>query len=189
MSWMFLHDRVHRYTWAATAASFCGVALIGIDSVMTGGVLGDILAFISMVCTSAAFTIIRASGRNVASSLAIGSLASACLSWPFIPSMTIEPSVLLWIGMSGLIVMPLASTLIANGPRFLPSADVSMFFLLETTLAPVWIWLLFGERPTPQALIGGTIVVVTLLAHSAWRLSQSWSGARGDMPQFSHAVD
>jgi drug/metabolite transporter (DMT)-like permease len=60
-----------------------------------------------------------------------------------------------------------------------------MFFLLETTLTPVWIWMIFGERPSTYALIGGSIVVVTLLVHSAWRLSQSWAGASGDMPQFS----
>jgi drug/metabolite transporter (DMT)-like permease len=185
MAWVFLRDRVHKYTWIATFISFGGVAIIVMDSVSSGGWLGDIMAFISMACTAAAFTIIRASGKNVASSLAVGSLASAMIAWPFVPSMSIEPSVLAWVGLSGLLVMPLASTLIANGPRFLPSADVSMFFLLETTLTPVWIWMLFGERPSTYALIGGSIVVVTLLAHSAWRLSQSWSSATGDMPQYS----
>ena len=183
---IFLHDRVHPYTWLATAISFAGVAIIVMDSVTTGGWIGDLLAFVSMACTAGAFTIIRASGRNVATSLAIGSLFSAFIAWPFVPSMTIDASVLLWVALSGLIVMPLASTLIANGPRFLPSADVSMFFLLETTLTPVWIWLLFGERPSSQALIGGTIVVVTLLIHSAWRLSQSWAVTHGDIPQLSH---
>jgi drug/metabolite transporter (DMT)-like permease len=185
MAWLFLRDRVHPFTWLATAISFAGVVIIVIDSVSVGGLLGDCLAFISMTCTAAAFTIIRASGRNVASSLAIGSICSSLVAWPFVPSMTIEASALFWLATSGLIVMPLASTLIANGPRFLPSADVGMFFLLETTLTPVWIWFLFGERPTAHALIGGTIVIVTLLTHSAWRLGLTWSGARGDIPQLS----
>lgn len=185
MTWIFLHDRVHIYTWLATILSFGGVALIVIDSVTTGGWIGDLLAFVSMICTAAAFTIIRASGRNVATSLAVGSISSALLVVPFVPSMTMDVSVLAWVGLSGLIVMPLASTLIANGPRFLPSADVSMFFLLETTLTPVWIWMLFGEVPSTQALIGGSIVIVTLLVHSAWRLFQNFGHTHADMPQLT----
>ena len=48
-----------------------------------------------------------------------------------------------------------------------------MFFLLETVLTPVWIWLIFGEVPTRAVMIGGTVVILTLLAHSLWRLSQT----------------
>jgi drug/metabolite transporter (DMT)-like permease len=48
-----------------------------------------------------------------------------------------------------------------------------MFFMLETVLTPVWIWLLFGELPGASVLVGGAIVVVTLLAHSWWRLTTS----------------
>ena len=60
--------------------------------------------------------------------------------------------------------------LLARGPRVLPSADVSMFFMLETVLTPVWIWLLFGEVPGQRVLLGGAVVVIALLAHSWWRL-------------------
>jgi drug/metabolite transporter (DMT)-like permease len=55
----------------------------------------------------------------------------------------------------------------------LPSADVSMFFMLETVLTPVWIWLLFGEIPSGRVLLGGAVVVAALLAHSWWRLTVS----------------
>jgi len=53
---------------------------------------------------------------------------------------------------------------------------VSMFFMLETVLTPVWIWLLFGEVPGQRVLLGGAVVVMALLAHSAWRLRVSLSG-------------
>jgi drug/metabolite transporter (DMT)-like permease len=46
-----------------------------------------------------------------------------------------------------------------------------MFFLLETMLAPLWVWLIFSERPSWAGVVGGTVVIVTLLAHSLWRLS------------------
>ncbi len=78
-----------------------------------------------------------------------------------------------WLGLNGLVAIPLATVMIASGPRVLPSADVSMFFMLETVLTPVWVWLLFGETPRPMVFVGGLIVITTLLVHSAWRLRLS----------------
>ncbi len=75
-----------------------------------------------------------------------------------------------WLALNGLVIIPLSSTLIANGPRYLPSVDVSMFFLLETVLTPIWIWMLFGEVPSNAVLWGGIIIVATLIIHSVWRL-------------------
>ena len=155
-------------------ALLCGIAVIVGDSISLGGqkFTGDIYAVISCLCTAAAFTIIRASGKNLMSSLGIGGLASAlvALAWGGALPGLLPLTGWLWVTVSGLIVIPVANTLIANGPRFLPTTDVSMFFLLETSITPIWIYLLFHEVPSPNVLLGGMIVVITLLLHSAWRL-------------------
>ncbi len=175
---IFIKEDIHRYTWTATVFALIGVGIIVRDSLSLGSIWGDFLAFVCAACTAAAFTIIRASGKNIATSLAVGSLVSALIALLFfnvdisnlsktaafgVPSWA-------WVALNGLIVIPLSSSLIANGPRFLPSADVSMFFLLETILTPIWIWMLFNEVPSPAVLLGGIIVIVTLIVHSMWRL-------------------
>lgn len=179
LSRLFIGERVHSFTWIATALSLAGVAIIVWDGIGDGGLLGDVLALVSAVCTAAAFTIIRASGKNVATSLAVGSLASALIALMFFPMAPLSllaaasfgiPGIV-WVALNGLVFIPLASTLIANGPRYLPSADVSMFFLLETVLTPVWIWMIFGEVPSGAVLAGGLVVILTLMAHSWWRLA------------------
>jgi drug/metabolite transporter (DMT)-like permease len=175
---VFIGEVVHRLTWVATVIALLGVAIIVWDSLVLGSIWGDFLALVCAACTAAAFTIIRASGKNVATSLAMGSLASALIALLFfdvnITALTHDagfgmPS-WFWVALNGLLIIPLSSTLIANGPRFMPSADVSMFFLLETILTPIWIWMLFAEAPSRAVLIGGGIVVLTLVAHSIWRL-------------------
>ncbi|WP_373505005.1 DMT family transporter [Aestuariivirga sp.] len=176
-----LGERIHPFTWAATVMAFLGAAIIAWDGIHSGDVLGDALAFISACSSATAFTIIRASGKKVATCLAVGSLVSALIALIFFGVM---PSLLLadgafglpawfWLGLNGFIAIPLATVLLASGPRVLPSADVSMFFMLETVLTPVWIWLLFGEVPGRMVLIGGLLVIVTLMAHSWWRLALS----------------
>jgi drug/metabolite transporter (DMT)-like permease len=178
---IFIREIVHPFTWIATVLALIGVGIIVQDSLTFGGFLGDILAFVCACCTAAAFTIIRASGKNVATSLAVGSLISALIAL-FIFDADVSlltktayfdmPS-WFWVALNGLLVIPLSSSLIANGPRFLPSADVSMFFLLETILTPVWVWLLFAEAPSKTVLVGGAIVIATLVVHSFWRLRET----------------
>ncbi len=184
MSHLVLRERVHPFTWCATAAASLGAALIASEGFETGNWVGDGLAFASAFCSAAIFTIIRATGRKVATSLAVGSLASAAVAaiiFEVSPAALLAPGAFgvlawVWLALNGLVAIPLATVLLARGPRLLPAADVSMFFMLETVLTPVWIWLLFGEVPGQRVLAGGGLLVVTLLAHSWWRLAVSLGG-------------
>jgi drug/metabolite transporter (DMT)-like permease len=75
-----------------------------------------------------------------------------------------------WILFNGAIFIPLAFYCLATGPRWISAPEVAMFYLLETVLAPVWMWLIFTEMPTRNSLIGGVILIVALVAHSIWQL-------------------
>ena len=55
--------------------------------------------------------------------------------------------------------------------RYLSAGEVGLLSLLETTLGPIWVWLGIGERPTDLALLGGVIVVGSLLVNE-------WLGMR-----------
>ncbi|MFO1034153.1 MAG: DMT family transporter [Hyphomicrobiales bacterium] len=177
---IFIREKSGLFTWLAAILSFVGVFIIVRDGLHSDKLVGDAFAFVCACCTAAAFTIIRASGKNVATSLGLGSLMSALVAVAFFPvhlESLLPVSNLgmpgwVWLVLNGLVVIPIASTLIANGPRYLPSVDVSMFFLLETVLTPVWVWMLFGEAPSTNVLIGGAVIILTLFAHSSWRLHQ-----------------
>ena len=45
-----------------------------------------------------------------------------------------------------------------------------MFYLLETILAPIWIWIVFMEVPTSQTLVGGAVLILALVGHSIWQM-------------------
>jgi drug/metabolite transporter (DMT)-like permease len=170
---IFLGEKLHPWTLAAVIASFLGVLVIGADGVTTGTLPGDLLAFGVALMTAIALTVIRKSGKNVVSSLAVGSFACALIASFWAAPLALSLSGWGWLGLNGLIVIPIASALIALGPRYLPAPEVAMFFLLDTLLAPIWIWMIFAELPTAASLAGGSIVVVTLMAHSLWRFKYS----------------
>lgn len=181
LSRLVLRERVHPFTWAATLLALAGAWIIASQGFSSGHWMGDALAVVSACCSATILTIIRATGRKVATSLALGSLASSLVA---LADFDLDPGSLLelgafgmpalfWLGLNGLVAMPLATVLLARGPRLLPSADVGMFFMMETVLTPVWVLLLFGEVPSPRVMLGGALLIVTLLVHSGWRLAVS----------------
>jgi drug/metabolite transporter (DMT)-like permease len=170
LAWFFLSERIHRWTWVAVATAVFGVCIIVWDGLKVGTFVGDLLAVGVALCTAVALTVIRKTGKNVVTSLAVGSLVSAgfALFWGAQPQV-LAPEGWGWLALNGLLVIPLASGLIALGPRYLPAPEVAMFFLLDVVLTPIWIWMIFDELPTLQALIGGSIVFATLFVHGVWR--------------------
>lgn len=181
LSHLVLGEKVHPYTWGATLLALGGAGVIASQGIVSGHWVGDGLAVVSAFCSATILTIIRATGKKVATSLALGSLASSILAlavFDVSPLSLLEPGgfgipALVWLALNGLVAMPLATALLARGPRLLPSADVGMFFMMETVLTPLWAWFLFGEVPTGRVMMGGALLIVTLLVHSGWRLAVS----------------
>jgi drug/metabolite transporter (DMT)-like permease len=77
-----------------------------------------------------------------------------------------------WIIVNGLLVMPISFFCLAIGPKYISGPEVAMFYLLETVFAPVWVWMIFSEVPSVQSMVGGAILLTTLIAHSLWQLGQ-----------------
>ncbi len=77
-----------------------------------------------------------------------------------------------WIIFNGAVVTPVAFFCLATGPKYISGPEVAMFYLLETVFAPVWVWMIFSEIPSPASMAGGTILIVTLVAHSLWQLHE-----------------
>ncbi|MFZ5674232.1 MAG: DMT family transporter [Pseudomonadota bacterium] len=175
LAWIVLKEHVPWQTWLAIALALFGVGIIGWGGHIAGTSKGDLLAFGVACCMAVTLTAARWSGKNIMTSLAIGALASACIAAFWAEPAALPPVSWGWLAVNALIVVPVAMALLIIGPRYLPASEVAMFFLLELILTPLWMWLIFGETPTREAFIGGTIVFFTLLGHSIWRLT---SGGR-----------
>jgi len=171
LGWMILKERVPWQTWLAIVLALSGVGVIVSNGLSVGTVSGDLLAFGVAICMAITLTAARSSGKNIMTSLAIGALVSACIAAFWAQPATLPVVSWGWLALNALLVIPAALGLLIIGPRYLPASEVAMFFLLEPILTPVWMWLIFGEMPTRQALLGGVIVLVTLFAHSLWRLN------------------
>jgi drug/metabolite transporter (DMT)-like permease len=175
LSWLFLGERPSRATLLTMAAMLVGILIIVGDGLGTGGMLGDLMALAAAFAIAGAITISRASGRD----MGLASLVGVAL--PLVTAAIVlvvsgdAPTVASpgWIILDGAIVIPAAFYCLALGPRYLSGPEVALFYLLETVLAPVWVWWIFTETPSRGSLVGGTILVAALTAHSIWQLART----------------
>ena len=62
--------------------------------------------------------------------------------------------------------------LITLAPRYITAAEVNLFFLLETILGPLWVWLVIHEQPSTETILGGIVIIVTIALHSVLALKK-----------------
>jgi len=72
----------------------------------------------------------------------------------------------LWLAVEGAVIMPLAMGLISLSTRYVSPVNAGLFLLLETALAPLWIYLFLNEAPTLQAIVGGCIIVLAVVSQT-----------------------
>jgi drug/metabolite transporter (DMT)-like permease len=176
LSWLFLGERPRPATIAAMAVMVLGILIIVWDSVGSGNLFGDLMAACSALTIAAAITISRASGEDMGFTSLVGVIFPFAVAAFMVGETGFRIDEPWWIVFNGAVIMPLAFFCLAAGPRYITGPEVAMFYLLETVLAPVWMWLIFYETPSRNSLIGGIILIVALVAHSAW---QTLHGRKG----------
>jgi len=172
LSWLFLRERPGLVTIAAMLIMILGVLIIVGGSVGTGHLFGDFMALCSALLVAAAITISRASGKDMGFTALVGVALPMAVAAFMVSGEGLHVNAPWWIIFNGAVIMPISFFCLANGPKYISGPEVAMFYLLETVLAPVWVWLIFAEAPSRNSLIGGTILIVTLVAHSLWQLHE-----------------
>ncbi|RWK06097.1 DMT family transporter [Mesorhizobium sp.] len=172
LSWLFLKERPRVATMIAMLAMIIGVLVIVGGSVGTGKLFGDFMALSSTFFIALAITISRASGKDMGFTSLAGVIFPLGLATFMVAGEGFHVEAPWWIIFDGAVIMPISFFCLAAGPKYIAGPEVAMFYLLETVLAPVWVWLVFAEAPTRDSLIGGTILIVTLVAHSLWQLHE-----------------
>ncbi len=165
MARAFLSESVSRRTWLTIAFSLAGILIIALGSAGggPGSLWGDLAALVTAVSIACTFTIARRY-RNVSMVPAMGlsGLVTAMIALPLAQPLMVSASDSLCLSAMGLVVIPLAFSLMTIGPRYLPAPEVSLILLLEAVLGPLLVWLVLHEHPGNASLIGGAVVLGTL---------------------------
>lgn len=174
LAWMVLREPVRPALWLAMAAALVGLGFMFGDGIVTGSAQGAGLALLACLCYSAALVAMR-SGRSVdmLPAVCLAGVVATVLSASQVPSFAISAHDLALATLFGAVQLGLQYILLTEGSRHLPAAEIALLGRLSVVLAPIWVWLGVGETPSTLTLIGGAIVVVAVILHSAVGLRRS----------------
>lgn len=164
---LFLGEQVPRRTVFAITAGLVGIALMFSDSLGSGSLSGNLLACGVPVVFAMNIILVHQRGTTtdmVPTVLFAGLIALVValpLGWPLTASWR-DVGVL---AVMGVFQLGLGCLLLMLAVPHLSAAEIGLLSLLETTMGPVWVWLGIGERPSDLALVGGVIVITSLLVN------------------------
>jgi drug/metabolite transporter (DMT)-like permease len=152
---------------AMVAGAFVVVGVIIMSAPDGSGHLSGDLEALGMTIGFALMTII--SGRYKAipalQVTAISTLLTALASLPVARPAATSATDLVLISLFALTALAIAPVVFFRGARLLAPAETSLVGTIETPLAPLWVWLAFGETPTGRTLIGGLIVMAAVIGY------------------------
>ncbi|WIX34908.1 DMT family transporter [Salinicola sp. JS01] len=163
-----LREPVATRTWLAIGLAMLGLLVVFAGSLSGDGLLGDLYALASALAVGANLTLLRRYPTlDRLPLIAGGGVLTALVAWPMATPLALDTQSYAVLGVMGLLQMPLATALINTATRYLPSAEVALFYLVEAILGTLWVWWLLGEDPPSATLYGGALTILTLMAN-AW---------------------
>ena len=170
LGYFLLGELADRRVWTTIVLVFSGILMSVAGDIERGmnidfeTILGACCGLAVAISLAFNFVIIR-KNKTVPFELAIGlgALIAGCTAfylWP--AAWQVRGASLIYISVTGLIILPVSFFLLSKASRLTSAANVSMIMLLETVLGPLWVWLGIKETPNSLTLLGGVLVVGAL---------------------------
>ena len=170
----FLRENPDKKTWVAIFITFFAALYIFYDSIKLGNFFGDILGFVAAMGLAVGAVIIRSAKKlNLVPSAVVGKLIIALFAMFFVKDYSLNNNDIYIVPLMCVMCVAIPFVLVTIAPRFITAAEVNLFFLLETIIGPIWVWLVIKEQPTPETIVGGAIIVLTIATHSFLKLKKS----------------
>jgi len=171
---IFLKEPPDKKTWVAIGITFIAAVYIFYDSLQLGNIFGDILGLITALGLAVgAVTIRSAKNKNLVPAAVVGKMFVAIFAIFFVESYILAEKDLIIVPLMCLMCVAIPFVLVTIAPRFIPAEEVNLFFLLETIIGPLWVWLIIKEQPSIETIQGGLIIIITIGIHSFLKLKKS----------------
>ena len=171
---IFLKEMPDSKTWIAIGVTFVAAIYIFYDSLQLGNIFGDILGFVcALGLAVGAVTIRSAKTKNLVPAAVVGKLLVAVFAIFFIETYSLVGKDLLIIPLMCVMCVAIPFVLVTIAPRFIPAEEVNLFFLLETIVGPIWVWMVIKEQPSLETIQGGIVIILTIAIHSFLKLKKT----------------
>ena len=177
LAWLVLKETISKATIIAMTSACFGVILIVLADVTAEGKLGIAFALLT-ACSFSCFAVILRRNKNVEMlpvllftgiiSMFVGVVLG---EWENMPLASDVALCFLWGG----ILQGVGQSLLVLSTKVLKAAEVPLIMLLEFTLGPIWVWLIYGENVSLGTLFGGGLIFVSIFVFAFFEINKSKS--------------
>lgn len=165
LAWLVLREAAPRSAIIASIIALSGaVLMVGLSD--DGTLLGDALA-LAMTFGMAVLVVLARRNPEIPA-LAAGLIATfltVLAVAPWVATSMPPADTITILAIFGLSNALLGFALFILGSRRIPAIETALIGALEAPIAPVWVWLMFGETPGAATLLGGLIVFAAVFWH------------------------
>ena len=174
----FIGEKFHLRDLLTVILCISGMSLFFVGKLGVADYQGNIAALVSGLFYGLYVMLLRherGKGMNPTIAVIYGNLLLAIVTIPSgisaIPVMTWFD--LLCVSFLGIIQIGVAYILFIKGVTLGTSPlDASIIGFIEPLLNPVWVFFFYGERPSNWAILGGAIIIATIMFHTLRQYSR-----------------
>ncbi len=166
-------EKMTRNIFYASFFMFIGLFIIFSDELSFGSMEGNIYALLCTILFSVSFVLLskyKEMDRVVLT--ALSGVALSVITYFLSDDLKIDTTNLLIVMSMGLVISSISRVLIGNGAKYISASEVSLLMLIETIMAPIWVWIFLNEIPSSNTYIGGSIIILTLIVNSLYTLKK-----------------
>ena len=165
--YFFLKEKIDLITFIAIILGMSGVLLIVGSSLSIQSseqFIGNIVAFIMPVSFAILVIIIRKYPNvDMVPAQFIAGVFAAIIGYVIAGKLSISLHDLLLASLAGFFQIGFGFIFITIGSQTTPSAVVGVLMLTEAVFGPLWAWLFINEIPPSSVLLGGGIIIFSIL--------------------------
>ena len=168
--YFFLKEKIDLITFIAIVLGMSGVLLIlgsSLSIQSSEQFIGNIVAFIMPISFAILVIIIRRyPSVDMVPAQFIAGIFAAIIGYFIAGKLTISLHDLFLASLAGFFQIGFGFIFITIGSQTTPSAVVGVLMLTEAVFGPLWAWLFINEVPPISVLVGGSIIIFSILFHS-----------------------
>ncbi len=164
LAYFFIGERISRSSWIAMIVAMIGLSLTISGGLGAGNTYGNLMALLTAFGFSGFAVIVRGNHQEemlpaliLAGLFVILASFSATYGDLFISAHDLALCILWGAALSGA-----AHWIFLLSARQLQASELTLFTLLETALAPLWVWIFMRELPETLVIAGGALVIAAV---------------------------
>ena len=165
--YIFLKEKISLISFISIVLAMSGITIMIGDSILSGTLLGNIIALAIPINFSILVIIIRKNKNlDMVPAIFYSGIFSLIYGLILSESYTFSYHDIKMGFLLGVPQLAFGFICITIGSRSTASTTVGLLMLTETLFAPVWVWLFLNEIPPISVLIGGAIIIGAIILNS-----------------------